>query len=55
METSPIREVTLKFEDGRIVDVNYNEVNKNGVGKQEDKEYCELIRDDILPLVTLIS
>jgi major membrane immunogen (membrane-anchored lipoprotein) len=34
-------EVTLKIEDGRIIELDYNEVNKNGVGKQEDKAYCE--------------
>ena len=34
-------EVTLKIEDGKIVEIDYNEINKKGVGKQEDEEYCE--------------
>ena len=34
-------EVTLKIKNGNIVELDYNEINKKGVGKQEDKEYCE--------------
>ena len=34
-------EVTLEIEDGKIVKVDYNEINKKGKGKQEDTEYCE--------------
>jgi len=34
-------EVTLKIKDGKIVELDYNEINKKGVGKQEDQEYCE--------------
>jgi major membrane immunogen (membrane-anchored lipoprotein) len=34
-------EVTLKIEEGRIVKIDYNEINKSGEGKQEDIAYCE--------------
>lgn len=34
-------EVTLKVEEGRIVEVDYNEIHKDGMGKEEDEVYCE--------------
>ena len=34
-------EVILKIKDGKIGELDYNENNRKGVGKQEDKEYCE--------------
>ena len=34
-------EVIIKIKDGEIVEVDYNEVKKDGHGKQEDEEYCE--------------
>lgn len=34
-------EVKLKIEGGKIVEVDYNELKKDGHGKQEDEEYCE--------------
>lgn len=34
-------EVFLKIEDGKIVKIDYNEIHKNGKGKQEDEAYCE--------------
>jgi len=32
--------VKLKIKNGKIISVDYNEVNKDGRGKQEDDEYC---------------
>jgi len=34
-------EVLIKIKDGKIVELDYNEVKKDGHGKQEDEEYCE--------------
>ena len=34
-------EVLIKIQDGKIVEIDYNEVKKDGHGKQEDEEYCE--------------
>jgi len=34
-------EVKIKIEDGKIVEVDYNELKKEGKGKQEDIAYCE--------------
>jgi major membrane immunogen (membrane-anchored lipoprotein) len=34
-------EIEIEIEAGKIVAVDYNEVHKNGVGKQEDEAYCE--------------
>jgi major membrane immunogen (membrane-anchored lipoprotein) len=34
-------EVKIKILNGKIVEVDYNEVKKDGTGKQEDEEYCE--------------
>lgn len=34
-------EVKIQIKDGRIVALDYNEVKKDGHGKQEDEEYCE--------------
>jgi len=34
-------EVKLRIKDGQIVEVDYNELKKDGKGKQEDEEYCE--------------
>jgi major membrane immunogen (membrane-anchored lipoprotein) len=34
-------EVKIKILNGKIVEVDYNEVKKDGRGKQEDEEYCE--------------
>lgn len=34
-------EVTLKIKDGKIVELDYNEYNKEGVGKQEHQAYNE--------------
>jgi len=34
-------EVKIKIQNGKIVEVDYNEVKKDGKGKQEDEEYCE--------------
>lgn len=33
--------VKIRIENGKIVDVDYNEVKYDGIGKQEDVEYCE--------------
>jgi major membrane immunogen (membrane-anchored lipoprotein) len=33
--------VMLEIKDEKIVSVDYNEVHTNGIGKQEDIEYCE--------------
>ena len=33
--------VTIEIRDEEIVSVDYNEVNKEGIGKEEDKAYCE--------------
>ncbi len=32
--------VKLKIKDEKIISVDYNEIKKNGLGKQEDEEYC---------------
>jgi major membrane immunogen (membrane-anchored lipoprotein) len=34
-------EVFLKIADGKIVEIDYNEIHKNGKGKQEDEAYCD--------------
>ena len=34
-------EVKIKIKNGKIVEVDYNEVKKDGNGKQEDVEYCD--------------
>ena len=34
-------EVLIKIQDGKVVELDYNEVKKDGHGKQEDEEYCE--------------
>jgi len=34
-------EVTIKIKDNKITEIDYNEINKSGIGKQEDEEYCE--------------
>lgn len=34
-------EVLIVIRDGKILEVDYNEVKKNGHGKQEDEDYCE--------------
>jgi major membrane immunogen (membrane-anchored lipoprotein) len=34
-------EVKIKIKDGTIVAVDYNEVKRDGKGKQEDEAYCE--------------
>jgi major membrane immunogen (membrane-anchored lipoprotein) len=34
-------EVVLTIENGKIVQIDYNEIHKNGKGKQEDEAYCE--------------
>jgi major membrane immunogen (membrane-anchored lipoprotein) len=34
-------EVKIRIQGGKIVEVDYNEVKKDGKGKQEDEEYCE--------------
>ena len=33
--------VKIKVENGKFVEVDYNEVKKDGHGKQEDEEYCD--------------
>ncbi|MFC1724749.1 hypothetical protein ACFL4T_03915 [candidate division KSB1 bacterium] len=33
--------VIIKIKNGKITSVDYNEVHKNGKGKQEDEEYCK--------------
>ena len=33
--------VEIRIEDGKIVEVDYNEVKADGKGKQEDEAYCE--------------
>jgi len=33
--------VRIKIKDEKIVSVDYNEIKKNGKGKQEDADYCE--------------
>ena len=33
--------VKLEIKDEKIVKVDYNEIHKNGIGKQEDEEYCK--------------
>lgn len=37
-------EVEIVIENGRIAEVDYNEVKKDGHGKQEDEEYCDEMR-----------
>jgi major membrane immunogen (membrane-anchored lipoprotein) len=34
-------EVKIQIKEGKIVALDYNEVKKDGHGKQEDEEYCE--------------
>lgn len=34
-------EVTIQIRAGKIIEIDYNEIHKNGQGKQEDVEYCE--------------
>ena len=34
-------EVQIEIKEGKIAAVDYNEVHKDGKGKQEDVEYCE--------------
>ncbi len=34
-------EVLIEIKDGKIIAIDYNEVKKDGHGKQEDEEYCE--------------
>jgi len=34
-------EVTIQIKDSKIIEIDYNEIHKNGKGKQEDEEYCE--------------
>lgn len=34
-------EVRIKIKGGKIIEADYNEVMKDGHGKQEDEEYCE--------------
>ena len=34
-------EVLIKIDNGKIAELDYNEVKKDGKGKQEDEEYCE--------------
>lgn len=34
-------EVKLSIQDGKIVAIDYNELKKDGHGKQEDVAYCE--------------
>lgn len=33
--------VEIRIKDEKIVSVDYNEIKKGGMGKQEDEEYCE--------------
>jgi len=33
--------VKIKIKDHKITEVDYNEILKGGIGKQEDAEYCE--------------
>ncbi len=33
--------VRIRVENGKFTEVDYNEVNKDGQGKQEDEAYCE--------------
>lgn len=33
--------VKLEIRDGQFVEVDYNEIKKDGIGKQEDEAYCE--------------
>jgi major membrane immunogen (membrane-anchored lipoprotein) len=34
-------EVKIKIKDGKIIQVDYNEVKRKGIWKQEDSEYCD--------------
>jgi len=34
-------QATIEIENGQIVSVDYNEIHRNGTGKQEDESYCE--------------
>ena len=34
-------EVKIKIKDGKIIQVEYNEVKRKGIGKREDIEYCD--------------
>ena len=34
-------EVKIKIKEGKIVEVDYNELKKDGHGKEEDVDYCE--------------
>jgi major membrane immunogen (membrane-anchored lipoprotein) len=36
--------VKIKIKDHKITEVDYNEILKGGIGKQEDAEYCEEMR-----------
>ncbi|WP_069650687.1 FMN-binding protein [Caloranaerobacter ferrireducens] len=38
-------EISITYEDGKIVDVVFNEVNKEGQNKNEDKEYAEKMKE----------
>ncbi len=33
--------VKIEIKNNKIISVDYNEIKKGGIGKQEDKEYCE--------------
>jgi len=33
--------VTIEIKDEKVIKVDYNEIHVNGIGKQEDKKYCE--------------
>jgi len=34
-------EVKIKIKDSKIIQVEYNEVKRKGIGKREDSEYCD--------------
>lgn len=34
-------EVSLKIKNSKIIEIDYNEIKKKGIGKQEDEAYCE--------------
>ncbi|WP_427339382.1 FMN-binding protein [Caloranaerobacter sp. DY30410] len=38
-------EISITYENGKIVDVVFNEVNKEGRNKNEDKEYAEKMKE----------
>jgi len=34
-------EAKIRIKDGKIIQVDYDEVNRKGIGKRDDREYCD--------------